>query len=189
MLGALLVIGQLFVMHINKSKFLIWLIASVTAGTALYDILPTYWQYWWHMLQLWIQGNNPYRDFPFWVLPVGIVFDLILVFKLIAAYGMFKFKHWGRILAIYVLSADFLLRLAGFINRVTYYWRHPEMVQRHKEMLESALSQGYVEVTTISAIPGYIVGLLSLISIIILITGPVKERFRRIPIETKSESA
>jgi hypothetical protein len=174
----------------NKSKSLIWLIASLTAGTALYVILPTYWKYWWQMLQLWIQGDNPYRDFPFWVLPVGIVFDLILVFKLIAAYGMFKFKHWGRTLAIYVLSGDFLLRLAGFINSVTYHWRHPEMVQRHKEMLESMASQGGIQIITISLIPGYIIGLLSLISVIILIIRPVKERFKGIPVEThKSENA
>jgi hypothetical protein len=178
------------VMHMKKSKLLIWVIASITAGTALYVILPTYWKYWWHMLQLWIHGDNPYRDFPFWVLPVGIVFDLILVFKLIAAYGMFKLQHWARTLAIYVLSADFLLRLACFINRVTYHWRYPEMIQRYDELKESMASQGGIQIITISLIPGYIIGLLSLISVIILIIRPIKERFKGIPLEThKSESA
>ena len=178
------------VMHMSGIKSLIWVIASVTAATALYVLLPTHWKYWWHMLQLWIQGDSPYRDFTFWVLPVGIFFDLILIFKLIASYGLFKLQCWGRTLAIYVLFADFLLRLAGFINVYTYYWRHPEMVQRHKEMLESALSRGYAQVTTISAIPGYIIGLLSLISVIILIIRPAKGGFLRLPVEThKSRSA
>jgi hypothetical protein len=174
----------------NNTKSLIWVVASVTAGTALYILLPTHWRYWWDMLQLWMQGYSPYGDFPFWVLPLGIIFDLILVFKLIASYGLFKLQRWGRTLAIYVLSVDFLLRLAGFINLYTYYWHHPEMVQRHKEMLESALSRGYVRVTTISAIPGYIIGLLSLISVIILMFRPIKDRSRTVVIDPdKSQSA
>jgi hypothetical protein len=177
-------------MHMNKTKLLIWVIASVTAGTALYILLPTHWKYWWHTIQWWIQEGYPFKKFPFWVLPLGIIFDLILMLKLIASYGMFKLQSWGRTIAIYALSADFLLRLAGFINVHTYYWRHPEMVQRHKEMLESALSQGGVRVTTISVIPGYIIGLLSLISVIILIIRPVKERFIGVPVEAhNSESA
>jgi hypothetical protein len=176
-------------MHMNKSKLLIWVIASVTAGTALYVILPMHWKYWWYMLQIWIQGDNPFKKFPFWVLPVSIMLDLVLIFKLIASYGIFKLQRWGRTLAIYALSADFLLRLVGFINRVTYNWLHPEMIQRQKEILESALSRGYVRVTTISAIPGYIIGLLSLMSIIILIIRPVKERFLRGTRGTQSENA
>jgi hypothetical protein len=176
-------------MDTNKNKSLIWVIASVTAGTALYVILPTHWKYWWQMLQLWIQGDNPYRDFPFWVLPLGIVFDLILVFKLIAAYGMFKLQHWGRALAIYVLSGDFLLRLAGFINSVTYHWRHPEMIERYNELKESMASQGGIQIITISLIPGYIIGLLSLISVILLFIRPVRETFGKVAMEAeKSES-
>jgi len=158
-------------------------IASVTAGTALYILLPSHWKHWWDMLQSWIQEGNPYKNFEFWVLPAVIIFDLILISKLIASYGMFKLQSWGRTLAIYVLSADFLISLAGFLNRVTYYWRHPEMIQRHKEMLESALSKGAVQEKIISAIPGYIIGLLSLICVIILITRPVKEKFGRTAIQ------
>jgi hypothetical protein len=174
----------------NKTKVLIWGVASVTAGTALYVLFPTHWRHWWYMLQSWIQGDNPYKSFPFWILPAEIFFDLILLFMLIASYGMFRLQSWGRTLAIYVLSADFLLRLAGFINVQTYYWRHPEMVQRHKEILESALSQGAVQMKIISAIPGYIVGLLSLASVIILIVRPVKQEFRRVATqEEKGESA
>ncbi len=149
---------------------MIWGVASVTAGTALYVLFPTHWKYWWHTIQWWIQVGNPFKEFPFWVLPLGIILDLVLILKLIASYGMVRFQSWGRILAIYVLSADFLFGLAGFINMQIYYLRHPELVQRHKEMLESAL-------------PEYVIGLLSLISIIILFTRPVKERFGRPAIE------
>jgi len=174
----------------KKTRLLIWGIASVTAGTALYVLLPTHWKYWWHILQLWIREGYPFKNFPYWVLPFGIFLDLILIFKLIASYGMFRLQYWGRIFAICVLSVDFIITLAGFINVQTYYWRHPEMVHRHKEMLESMLSRGYVQQTTISAIPGYIIGLLSLISVIILIIRPIKDGFRKIAIEAdKSESA
>jgi hypothetical protein len=174
----------------NKDKLLIWGIVSVTAGTALYDLLPTHWKYWWDMLQLWIQVGNPFKSFPFWILPGAVFLDLILIFKLIASYGLFRLQTWGWTLAICVLSTDFIIRLAGFINVQTYSWRHPEMIQRHKEMLESMASQGDIQTITISLIPGYIIGLLSLISVIILIIKPVKKNFRRIAGEAyKSESA
>ena len=134
-----------------------------------------------------LAAANPFRGFPFWVLPAGIIFDLILIFKLIASYGMFKLQSWGRILAIYVLSADFLLRLAAFINVLTYPSRHPEMIQRYNEMKSMP---GHVSVETGSLIPSYIIGLLSLASVIVLITRPVKERFVRAPAEAqKSENA
>ena len=110
----------------NKTKLLIWVIAFLTAGTALYVLFPTHWKYWWDMLHFWIQEGNPFKGFPFWVLLPGIIFDLILIFKLIASYSMFKLQSWGRTLAIYVLSADFLLGLAGFINQQTFSWRHHE---------------------------------------------------------------
>jgi hypothetical protein len=174
-------------MHMNKTKSLIWLIASITAGSALYSDLPSHWRHWWYDFQLWIQGGNPYKSFPFWVLPSVVFFDLILIFKLIASYGLFKFQSWGRTLAIYVLSTDFLIRLAGFINMVTYHWRHPEMIQRYKEWMAT---HEQVQRITISLIPGYIIGLLSLISVIILIIRPVKERFVRVSVEAlKSENA
>jgi hypothetical protein len=171
----------------DKTKSLIWAIASVTAVTALYILLPSHWKHWWYTLQSWIQEGNPYKNFPFWVLPAGIIFDLILIFKLIASCGMFKLQSWGRTHAIYVLSADFFLRLAGFINVLTYPSRHPEMIQRYNEMKSMP---GHITIITGSLIPSYIIGLLSLISAIILITRPVKERFIRAPVEArKSESA
>ncbi len=142
------------------------------------------------MLQSWIQEGNPFKNFPFWVVPVGIFFDLILISKLVASYGMVRFQSWGRTLAIYVLSTDFIFRLAGFINVQTYPWRHPGMIQRYNEWVESVASRGNIQTITISLIPSYIIGLLSLISVIILIIRPVKERFKQVAIEAdKSESA
>ncbi len=173
-------------MSINKTKLSIWVIASVTAVTALYILLPSHWKYWWYILQSWIQNGNPFKNLPFWLLPAGIIFELILIFKLVASYGMFKLQSWGRPFAIYVLSADFLLRLAGFINVLTYPSRHPEMIQRYNEMKSMS---GHVTIITGSLIPSYIIGLLSLISVIILITRPVKERFIRASRGTQSESA
>jgi hypothetical protein len=160
----------------GKTRLLIWGIASVTAGTALYRLFPTKWRHWWYTLQFWIQGDNPYQSLPFWILPGEIFFTLILIFKLIASYGMFRFQSWGRTLAIYVLSVDFIIRLAGFINGQTYYWRHPEMMQRYKEWIASHRE---VLTFTYSFIPGYIIGLLSLICVLILTMKPVRERFGR----------
>ena len=101
---------------------------------------------------------------------------------------MFKLQSWGRTLAIYVLSADFIIRIAGFINVQTYYWWHPEMIQRYNEMT-SMPSLGHVTITG-SYIPSYIIGLLSLICGILLMTKPVRNTFRRIALEAdKPESA
>jgi hypothetical protein len=172
----------------NKTKLLIWVIALVNAGTALYVLLPTHWKHWWHMFQLWIREEGAFNNFPFWVLAAGIILDLILILKLIAAYGLFRFQAWGRALAIYVLTADFLFRLAGFINVLTYDWHHPEMIQRYNEMKSMTLpGEGTIEGSLIAS---YIIGLLSLISVIILVVRPVKERLRTIAGEAyKSESA
>ncbi len=175
-------------MHTKKIRSLIRVIALVTAGTGLYILLPGHWKYWWHMLQSWILEGNPFKNSPSWVLLVGIIFELVLIFKLIASYGLFKFQSWGRSLAIYVLSADFLLRLAGFINVLTYPSRHPEMIQRYNEW-KSMVQPGEIHTITGSLIPGYIIGLLSLMSVIILITRPVKERFGGTQVKAKSESA
>jgi hypothetical protein len=173
-------------MHTNKIKSLIWVIASVTAGTALYILLLTHWTYWWHILQHWIQGTS-LKNFQFWILAVSIIFDLVLIFKLIASYGMFKLKSWGRTLALYVLSVDFLIRLAGFINVLTYPRRHPEMIQRFNEMKSMP---GWRVVAMRSLIPSCVIGLLSLISVIILMIKPVRNAFKRIGLEAnKSENA
>ncbi len=155
-----------------KSKFLIWMIAAVTAGAALYIGLPINCTLWWQQLQLWIQ------DYPFWLISVAIISSLIPIFKLVAAYGLYKLRNWGRMLAIYTLSTDFLIRLAGFINQITYYWRHPEMVQRDKELLASALANKKMAVIHINLIPGYIIAISSLICVILLFLRPVKEVFR-----------
>jgi len=172
----------------NKTKLLIWVIALVTGGTALYVLLPTHWKHWWHMLQLWVREEGAVNNFPFWVLTAGIILDLLLILKLVAAYGLFRLQAWGRALALYVLSAEFLFRLAGFINVLTYDWRYPEMIRRHNEMKSmTLLGEGTI---TVSLIPSYIIGLLSLISVIILMIRPIKERFRTIAGEAyKSGSA
>jgi hypothetical protein len=154
----------------NKTRLLIWVIAFFVAGTALYDLLPTFWRHWWNVLQLWIQGDNPYKSFPFWVLPVEVFFDLIYIFKLIASYGMFRFRSWGRTLAVYVLSADFIIGLIGFINRQTYHWRHPE---------PPPIPPGYVQVQVISLWPFYIIAIISLLSVIALTKKSVRVGFEK----------
>jgi hypothetical protein len=143
------------------------------------------WKYRWDTIQFWIQVGNPFK-IPFWLF-LWIIFEFILILKLIASYGLFRFRSWGRTLAIYILSADFISRLAGFVNVQTSHWRHPEMIQRYNEWVASHPNTQRI---TISFIPGYIIGLLSLISVIILVIKPVKEKFRKNAIKAdRSESA
>ena len=156
---------------------------GVTVGTALYDLFPTYWKHWWVTFQLWVQGQDPFGNLSFWVLPATILFDLCLIFKLIASWGMFRLRSWGKTAAIYLLSADFLFRLAGFINVQTYYWRHPERFQPDLELLSEVKSMpSHYEMITVSYIPSYIIGLLSLLSVFILLNGSVRKAFKKISV-------
>lgn len=99
-----------------------------------------------------------------------ILFNLILLGKLLAIYGLLRFKLWGRNIAICVLTSDFLLRLAGAVNMWTFQLRHPEPPS-------IPASSESVYVGTVSVIPSYVIGLLSLISVIILTRKNIREAF------------
>jgi hypothetical protein len=151
----------------KRTRFLIRLIAVGTAGTALYALLPTHWKYWWEIIGLWArQGISPFGRHASWLFPTMILFDLILLFKLVTAYGLFRLRSWAIIPAICVLSLDFILRLCGAINMWTYTLRHPE--------LPPIPTEGVV-VKVISMWPSYIIGTISLVSLIILFRKSVRE--------------
>ena len=95
-----------------------------------------------------------------------ILFDTVVILKLVSAYGLFRIRLWGRIVAIVVLSFDFLVRLAGAINTWTYNIRHPEL---------PPIPENTTLVEVISMWPSYIIGIISLLSVIILLSRPVKE--------------
>ena len=156
----------------RNMKYLLRIIAVVTAATAFYVLFPTYWlmRHWWQIISAYFQGVNPFQYFEFWIYPAWALMDLILIFKLISSYRLFRFRKWGRTVALYVLFSDFLLRLGGVINTWTYHFRHPELyskLQSNPPLPEYTL--------TYSMIPSYVIALLSLISVIILLSKPVKE--------------
>ena len=154
-------------MHERRTRFLIRLIAVGTAGTALYVLLPTYWKYWWDIIGLWVrQGKTPFAGHASWLFPAIILFDLILLFKLVTAYGLFRLRSWAIIPAICVLSLDFILRLYGAINTWTYTLRHPE---------PPPIPTEGVVVKVISYWPSYIIGAISLVSLIILSRKSVRD--------------
>jgi hypothetical protein len=135
-----------------KSKIIIWLIAAIIAGTVFYILLPNYWKR--NSLALWIQFGNQLKYLPFWKILLIILFDLILLFRLIASYGLIRLRNWGRVIAICVLSADFLFRLWAFIYGLIYF-----------HTIEN------------SFIPSHLIGALSLILLVTLMRKPIKERF------------
>jgi hypothetical protein len=154
--------------RMNKTERWIWAVAAVTAGTALY-LLPDLCEGWSIELHMWLrEGNPPFIKYS--ILTKMLAFyGLIFVAKVIASYGLFRFRSWGRTLAICALSVEFLYILPWVIKAITVYLRHPEWVRFH---------------TIIKLILGWTPGYLSLICVIILLAGPVRERFRKTPIQT-----
>ena len=154
-------------MQDSRIRFLIRLIALATVGTALYVLLPIYWKYWWDIIGLWVrQGKTPFAGHASWLFPSLILFDLILLFKLVVAYGLFRLRPWAITFAFWVLIFDFLLRLCGAINTWTYTLRHPE---------PPPIPTEGVVLKVISYWPSYIIGAISLVSLIILFRKSVRE--------------
>ena len=144
----------------KKQKIILRIIALIIAVTALYHIMQKPlqgWLNWWKLLFYWFQYS---------VVAHVLIFDLILFLKLISAYGIFKIRSWGRMIALPVLAADILFRLYGMINIYTYHLRHPE---------PSPIPMGqYVKIIPVNLTPSYIISFISLISIIILMNKSIK---------------
>lgn len=154
---------------------IIKVIALIIAASALYPIIGSWDSIWWGLAAT-LQGQDDFSSLnkSLWFGPTTIILYVIILFKLIAAHGLFRLKSWGRTLTIGVLFCDFLIKLLGAVNIWTYYWRHPEAL----EMIESlqASSQD-VHVQTVSMWPSYISGVFSLICIVFLLRQSTKEKF------------
>jgi hypothetical protein len=172
-------------MQMDKKILLVRAVAIVTAGTAVYLLVTGHLKYWWHLFQLFIEFPPLFfHHFDPFIFLLSMVVYLIIIFKFIAAFGMFKLESWSRKLAISVLSVDFLLRLAGAINTLTWYLRHPE-AQPISEIIQG-FESGEVEVVVVSLLSSYIIGAISLIFIIILTRRFVKELLEGPPIPKKN---
>ncbi len=154
-------------MHVKRN--IIRVIAVLTAISALYVLFPDHWKYWFRLLQSLQSGQSPLEGVPVWYIPMSILFDLILIGKLVAAIGLFRLRKWGRQIAIVVLSADFIIRLSGAINAWTWHLRHPE---------SPPVFDGEVTVLTVSMIPSYIIAIVSLICVVVLSQRIIKSTFK-----------
>lgn len=148
----------------EKQKLILRIISIIIFATALYHF--SHWNLqkllnWWKLFIYWIQYPMAAQI---------LLFDLILFLKVISAYGIFRIKSWGRMIAFPVLAADILLRLYGMINIYTYHLRHPEA---------SPIPMGqYVKIIPVNLTPSYIISFISLISIIILMNKGIKTAFK-----------
>jgi hypothetical protein len=110
---------------------------------------------------------------PLWATVLTFLAYAVYIMRPVSAYGLVKFKTWGKNLAIVALSLDLVIRLIGFVNLWTYHDRHPEASILFEEMKRSLAnpqqSDTTVVVEKISLIPSYTVAVISLISVIILL--------------------
>jgi hypothetical protein len=147
----------------EKQKKILRIIALIIVVTVFYHLTQRplrAWLNWWKLLFYWFQYS---------VAAHVLIFDLILFLKLIAAYGIFKIKSWGRMIALPVLAVDILFRLYGMINIYSYHLRHPQ---------PSSIPMGqHVEIIPVNLTPSYIISFTSLISIIILMNKRIKTTF------------
>ena len=146
------------------------LAAVITAGTALYEAFPDFGlKYVWLILsELW----NNYVDWGLiaW-LPLSFLFNPVIpVAKLIAAYGLLRFRPWAWRVAIIPLTVDLLVYLIGAINFAIQSYRYREF----------QIPPGSQVVKVISMWPSYIIGLLSAFAILFLLRPSVKRNFEKV---------
>ena len=162
-------------MQKKKSIFVVRVIAIVTAATAFYYLSPIQIRgLWWTFTSL-LRGHT-WPGFSWWTLFWFISVELLLVLKIVSAYGLFRIRSWARNFSIIVLLADFLTRLYGIINFWSYYFQHPEPHPIPQE------GEGVgVIIEYISMWPTYIIAFISLILVIILWQKPIRKIFKKAP--------
>ena len=144
------------------------------AATALYSLLIG-WDWLWWVIGSILRGEIQTLSTILTWKDAGLnaLTYIIIVLKFFTAYGLFRFLPWARILAITVLSCDFLIRIIGIINIRTFYLRHPEMIEQLGMMNNLPKEQ----IKIISMWPTYIICALALASLIIISQKSVKNLF------------
>lgn len=146
------------------------LVAVIAAGTALYEALPDF-----GLKYVWLIVSELWYNYVDWGLiawfPLGfLVNPVIPVAKLIAAYGLVRFRPWAWRAAIIPLTVDLLVYLIGAINFAIQSYRYREF----------RIPEGYRVVQVISMWPSYIIGLLSAFAILFLFRPSVKRKFEKV---------
>jgi len=138
-------------------KKVIRIVAITTVATALLNSVPS-WVATRNMLMLLSTGSVSMM-FGF-MAPLPF---MVILGKMISAYGLFRLNNWGRNLAQIALALDILLLLGLTLFR-WFEWGARSVLP------ENAILYG---------IRVYGVGLISLFSFVILFTNPVVAEFKR----------
>jgi hypothetical protein len=156
-------------MRNQTTVLLIRLSAVIAAGTAFYEAFPDF-----GLKYLWLIASGFWYNYVDWGLiacfPLAfLVNPLIPVVKLIATYGLLRFRPWAWWAAIIPLTVDLLLRLTGAVDFAIRSYRYQEF----------QIPPGYRVVQVISMWPSYIIGLLSAFAILLLLRPSVKRKFEK----------
>ena len=144
-------------------------IGLLTGLTALYVLLPcNYWQRILPRLSALLSGHNPLPEYSAWLIALLVLFDVVLVAKLIGATGLLLAKRWGWLAAVIALTTDVLLSVAGMINVWISVYREAEPPPE--------ITPANV-VITLSMMPTYLITLISVASVIILTRRTIKNIF------------
>jgi len=163
-------------MQKNKSIIIVRVIAIFTTLTALNSLIPISitigvpWLLFTTFLQGHVSGGNYGWFFLFF-----LFIYLIIILKIISAYGLFRIRIWGRKLAIVVLATDFINQVYKVINGWLYFFGYLKSSIPELE----PYSPTTVIAKFISMWPIYLLASISLISIIILLLKPIKKVFSK----------
>jgi len=163
-------------MQEKRKIMVVRLIGLLTLATGLYVIRPA-WQphvstwlhfnsyvYCWHLPELFGMVGT-YRAI------LCMLFQSILIAKLIVAYGLFHVRSWGRPAAVAVLTADFVFRASGAITICLLAAFVPPAPR-------PPMPEG-VTIRTIPMWPSYLIAIISIGSVLVLMQKPIKDLFRK----------
>jgi len=149
-------------------NIIIKVVGIITALPGIYYLISGSRVYLFYISET-FKGNIQWEFINWWITTITLLMIFILVLRIVSGYGLFKLKTWGKKLAVGVLSIDFVIRFAGFINMWTYYDRHPEALQLLEEFKKSVESGQHQNFMTISMIPSYVMAGVCIITIIFLL--------------------
>lgn len=152
-------------MQENK-EMIVRIIASVTIATGLFLVVPE-WRYFVFFPRYSYMEMSSSIDSLLTVL--GFIVMIIPIMKIIAGVGLFMGKRWAWLLAIAVLTFDFLIGLQAEVRMCIFGFNHHNLVIPE--------SDTNVVVEVISMWPTYIISIIAIASVLILIQKPIRKQF------------
>jgi len=155
----------------EKQKNLIRYLAIVIATTTIFSTIYNWPNVW---------GSISYSfrldSFDSYALKILIILIpalcLLPIAKIITAFGLFRLRPWGRTTAIFVFSIDLLVRIYFTYYLLSQHLGDPENTRKFFSLL-----------------PNYILGLISLVTVILLLLKQFKEAFSKPSLKLKQDIA